>query len=219
MRSRDHLFTQIVAGLFLLFTLYVAAGLALPYLLSDGTSLTKGQMLQTLNNMRQLHLATEQMAIDGSTNASLGWPGDAGGTFSHWAEALVKENYLTTNDLAKLLSVPGRQVKTGSIPAMKDTGLLVYAVKAASPQDTVFLTTANFTNTPTGGALDATATPYGAKGFVVFQRGGSGAIMQARPSYGGTDGMKFSGTAYVDANARYRTNKVELPGAFAPLCR
>src|SRR5687767_14393999 len=36
----------------------------------------KGQMTQTLSNMKQLHLATQQMVLDGVTagNTSLGWP-------------------------------------------------------------------------------------------------------------------------------------------------
>lgn len=137
-------------------------------------------MTQTLSNMRQLHLATQQMALDGEStdDKTLGWPGDTGGTFSHWAQKLVPE-YLGTNDFCKLLSAPGMMVKLGKIPAkMSEGALVVYAVSTNSPDTAVFLTSANFTNTPAGGLpLEASAKPYGDKGFVVFRKGGDGAIL------------------------------------------
>ena len=45
--------------------------------------LTRGQMTQVLSNMKQLNLATQQMALDGkpTKDTNLGWPGDTGGTF------------------------------------------------------------------------------------------------------------------------------------------
>ena len=42
----------------------ILAALALPALFG---ALVKGQMTQTLSNMRQLHLATQTMALDGLT--------------------------------------------------------------------------------------------------------------------------------------------------------
>jgi prepilin-type N-terminal cleavage/methylation domain-containing protein len=55
-------------------------------------NLTSGQMTQTLSNMRQLHLATQTAALDGTTtgDTNLGWPGDVGGTFSNWATCWSK---------------------------------------------------------------------------------------------------------------------------------
>ena len=42
------------------------------------SALTKGQMTGSLNNSRQLYLAGQQMALDGSTNSdpTRAWPGD-----------------------------------------------------------------------------------------------------------------------------------------------
>ena len=62
----------------------ILAALALPALFG---ALVKGQMTQTLSNMRQLHLATQQMALDGVTtgDTNLAWPGDIGGTWQTWA--------------------------------------------------------------------------------------------------------------------------------------
>lgn len=159
----------------------VLLALALPS--TGGSGLTKGTMTQALSNMKQLHLATQQMALDGETagNTNLGWPGDTGGTFTNWARLLVPA-YLSTNDFCKLLSAPGKIVPPGKLPESMSSGaVLVYAVGTNSPATAVFLTSANFTNTPQGGApLEKNARPFGDKGFVVFRKGGDGVILLPR---------------------------------------
>jgi len=153
----------------------------------------------SLSNMKQLHMATEAMAIDGvlKGDPTLNWPGDTGGTFSHWTRALVENQYLSTNDLCKLLSAPGVVVPTGTLPTTNTTAVLVYAVSEDSPANTVFLSSANFTNTPTGGSPpDRAAKPYGSKGFIIFRKGGDGAILQAR-----------------------QAGNINLIGGFVPLCQ
>jgi prepilin-type N-terminal cleavage/methylation domain-containing protein len=159
----------------------ILIALALPP--TGGSGLTKGQMTQALSNLRQLHLATQTMVLDGETtkDTNLGWPGDTGGTFTNWVRQLVPA-YLSTNDFCKLLSAPGVIVPAGKIPETMSGGAVrVYAVSTNSPDTTVFLTSANFTNTPAGGTpLDKNSKPYGDKGFVVFRKGGDGAILLAR---------------------------------------
>lgn len=143
----------------------------------------RGSMTQSLSNLKQLHLATQQMALDGNTtgNTNLGWPGDIGGTFTNWAETLVREKYLTTNDLRKLLSAPQKVEPSGGFPTKKDSAFVIYAVREISKDDAVFGSTANFTNTPNGGLPpEKDAKPYGNVGFVVFRKAGDGAILQAR---------------------------------------
>ena len=144
----------------------------------------RGPMTQTLSNMKQLHLATQQMALDGTTTGetnTLHWPGDNGGTIARWATTLVFSNYLSTNDLCKMLSGPGRITPPGAIPLRNDNAVLGYAVGEETPSDAVFLTSANFTNTPAGGAeLKPDAKPFGNKGFVVFRKGGDGAILMPK---------------------------------------
>lgn len=164
-------------------------------------AIVKSQMIAELSNMKELHLATEQMASDGykEGKAGLNWPGDTGGTFSNWTTQLVQENYLTKKDLAKLLSAPGVIVSPEDIPMVNTTAVLVYAVSTNSPESVVFLSSANFTNTPAGGLPPlASAKPYGNKGFVVFRKGGGGAILQSRQT-----GLHFT----------------NIIGAFVPLCR
>ncbi len=156
-------------------------------LMSLGTSYPplnpgRGQMFQTLSNMKQLHLATQQMALDGTTTGetNLGLPGDTGGTFSNWSRLLVESNYLRADDLAKLLSAPGIVLKPGKIPTSNTTAVLVYATKEQSEANEVFLSTANFTNTPSGGLPPlADAKPYGTNGFIVFRKAGDGAILKS----------------------------------------
>ena len=151
----------------------ILAALALPALFG---ALVKGQMTQTLSNMRQLHLATQTMALDGLTtgDATLGWPGDQGGTWGAWATNLVP-SYLSQSDFSKLLSAAGLPRPNTTAPGTKDpTALNAYAVAENSPGDTVFLSSANWTN---GSALTAAGKPYGDKGFLVFRKAGDGAIL------------------------------------------
>lgn len=155
---------------------------------------------QVLSNAKQLHLATQQMALDGITtgDTNLSWPGDLG-TFSKWAHQLINEDYLTTNDFRKLMSAPGVVPPEGVIPNMSECGLLIYAVSTNSPDSAVFATSANFTNTPEGGLPPGRkAKPYGDRGFVVFRKGGDGAILRS----------KQTGAKYTN-----------IIGAYAPLCR
>lgn len=147
------------------------------------TGLSSGQMTQTLSNAKQLHLATQQMALDGEAEGktNLGWPGDTGGTYSNWVHQLLAGPYLTTNDFRKLMSAPGVIPPAGIIPTKEQCALLAYAVRSNSSPETVFLTTANFTNTPSGGLPPLkNSKPYGDKGFVVFRKGGDGAILRPR---------------------------------------
>ena len=159
------------------------SGILIAVIISKVTNmLALDQMSSTISNMKQLHLATYAMVMDGQTNkdTNLGWPGDTGGTFSNWTKQLLSD-YLGTNDLRKLLSAPGKIVPPGEISTMQDSAVLAYAVSTNSQNLTVFLTTANFTNTPTGGLpLLPTAKPYGNKGFVVFSKAGEGAVLQPK---------------------------------------
>jgi len=146
-----------------------------------GPPIKNAKMMQTLQNMKQLHLATQSLALDGTTtgNTNLGWPGDHGATFSNWATLLSPE-YLSKEDLRKLLSAPGLTVGKRDPLTSNSTAVLVYAAKEESAGDVVFLSSANFTNTPQGGlALQSNSIPFGTDGFVVFRKAGDGSILKA----------------------------------------
>jgi prepilin-type N-terminal cleavage/methylation domain-containing protein len=153
----------------------ILAALALPAITG---ALARGQMTQTLSNTRQLHLATQQMVLDGTTtgDALLCWPGDtAAPSWAHWATNLVP-SYLSQNDFSKLLSAPGVPRSSTIAPNVKTpTAINVFAVGETNTGDTVFLASANWTDTST--ALDPNSRPYGNKGFIIFHKAGDGAIL------------------------------------------
>jgi len=152
----------------------ILAALSLPAIAG---AMTKGQMTQTLNNFKQLHLATTQMALDGTTtgDTNLVWPGDqASPAWNNWATNLVP-SYLSTNDFNRLLSAPSVIRGATTAPTTKATAIIVWTVSENSSGDTVFLSTANWTNGTT--TLSQSSKPYGNKGFVLFHKGGDGAIL------------------------------------------
>jgi prepilin-type N-terminal cleavage/methylation domain-containing protein len=157
-------------------------------------ALANGQMAGSMNNARQLYLAGQHMALDGSTNSdpTRAWPGDlsetassSGGTSSpittlqQYATKLVQGGYLKAGDVQKLLSAPGAtctataDTATNAVTLGGKSGLKVYKVKEADGSNTIFAVTANYTYDT---ALDTSAAPYGDKGFVVQRKGGDAAL-------------------------------------------
>ena len=162
-----------------------------------GVGIARGAETHVLSNMKQLQLTCLQMALDGGTSGetNLGWPGSYA-TWGAWATNVVP-GYLSTKDFCYLLSAQGIIVPLGKIPQMNQTAVRLYAVDDRSPTNAVLLTSANFTNTITGGEpLNPSAKPFGNRGFVVFRKEGSGAVLL--PSQVG------------------KTNTI---GTFVPMCR
>ncbi|MBE2203303.1 MAG: type II secretion system protein [Chthoniobacterales bacterium] len=159
----------------------ILASLALPAITG---AMVRGQMTQTLSNCKQLHLATQQMALDATTtgDTNLGWPGDiTGQSWAAWATNLVGGNYMSTNDFKKMISAPGVMPTSDNPGTPGKSAILVYQVNESSDGGTVFLSTANFTNSASGGTAPlAAAKPFGNKGFIVFRKAGDGTVLQAR---------------------------------------
>ena len=166
----------------------ILASLAIPAVTG---ALARGQMTQTLSNMKQLHLVAQSMALDATTtgDTNVGWPGDlAQKTWSGWVSNAVPA-YIKTNDMAKLLSAPGITVSATATLSSLTVGtkdgraVILYQVSETNNNGTVLFSSSNFTNSSSGQAtLSPAALPYGDKGFVVFRKGGDGAILQARQS-------------------------------------
>jgi prepilin-type N-terminal cleavage/methylation domain-containing protein len=164
----------------------VLAAFAGPALFS---ALTKGQMTASVNNSRQLYLAGQQMALDGSTNSdpTRTWPGDDAtvNSLNIYCSRLVSGDYLKTGDLQKILSAPGAtctatSTTAGSPPVTTVTlggtsALKVYPVKESDSTNTIFAVTSNYTY---NSLLTATGAPYGDKGFVVQRKGGDAAVLK-----------------------------------------
>ena len=183
----------------------VLAAFAVPALTQ---ALTRGQLTGTMNNARQLSLATFQMATDGSTNSdtNLTWPGDdaaltSSSSLQLFCEKLVQNDYLKAGDLQKILTAPGANctvtASAASPPAVTLSGtsaLKVHKVRETDPANTVFAVSSNYVYnaTPT-----ATAAPYADKGFVVIRKGGDASTFRKNQAtvanYGG-DARRFQST-------------------------
>jgi len=152
----------------------ILAALAIPAVTG---ALTRGQMTGSLNNARQLYVATQTMAIDAfQTGEGAGWPGDniIGSDWNAYLTQLTTGKYLTAADLRKICSAPGVQQPAGDDSLPTVSGLAVYAVTDSSASDDIFSSTANWTG-PVD-ELDSKAVPFGDKGFVIFRKGGDGSV-------------------------------------------
>src|SRR4051812_25334452 len=79
----------------------ILVALAVPDL--GGQRVGGGQLTQTLNNARQIHIATLRMTTDASVepNPKLGWPGDLPDvkTLGDFVERFVEFKYIDRSDL------------------------------------------------------------------------------------------------------------------------
>lgn len=163
-------------------------------------ALLKAQMTQSVNNAKQIHLATFSMSTDRSTTGdqNLGWPGDleavqqapggGGGaspgstgpvtTVSAFVNRLVAYDYLKAADVGKVFTAPGIIPWSGVGPfdGNLNSAFKIYKVTESDGGATIFLATKNFTYNQNFTDAMEVLKPYGTKGFVVFRKGGDGAV-------------------------------------------
>ncbi len=181
----------------------ILATLAVP---AVNNALVQGQMTGTLNNARQLQIATQQMSLDTANSGSgLQWTSTVDTTgnvtpagLSAYFDALTTNNYLSVNELRKILTAPGISIPAGTTSFTgANIAFKVFQVAEQSPADQPFVVTKNWS----GGTLSSATAPYGNKGFVVFAKGGSGGIFKRAsdanspsifPFLGGTDAAAYS---------------------------
>jgi prepilin-type N-terminal cleavage/methylation domain-containing protein len=172
-RSQTHAFT-LIELLVVISIIAILASLAVPAVTG---ALTRGQLTGSLNNARQLQIATQTMALDAFTSGEgSGWPGDGDASWNQFCQDLVDGKYLTESDLRKIASAPGVQIAPTEFPPSK-SGLQVYAVRENDPGDSIFVSTFNWTGFSD---LSSDAVPFGDRGFVIFRKGGDGNVYQAR---------------------------------------
>jgi prepilin-type N-terminal cleavage/methylation domain-containing protein len=179
----------------------VLAAFAVPALTS---ALARGQMTGTLSNTHQLHLAAQQMALDGasSSDATSAWPGDiapAITTLEAYVQALVTGDYLKAGDVQKLFSAPGvvctvavdntTTPPTVTFASGSKSALKIYKVKDNDSSNTIFTATTNYTY---NSAITAAGVPFGDKGFIVQRKGGDAGILRKSQATG--TGTAIQGT-------------------------
>lgn len=171
-RAKAFTLSELVLSVSLIGIVLLLASAALP--IFGGGCITHGQLTQVLSNMKQLHLATQQMTLDSeaaNTPPNIRWTCTNGQPlkFAQWTNLLVSNGYLTEYDLAKLLKSPQSNKATNVF-----TG---YAVGDFDSPDTVLLASANWQG-PNASKLGYSL--FRTPGFVVFRKGGDGAILQPK---------------------------------------
>jgi len=162
----------------------VLASLAVPAVTG---ALVKGQLIQAVNNARQIHLATSSMANDATANSdpSIGWPGDVANlaNTSDFVNILASYDYLKPGDMKVFAAAGITPYTTGTVsgtsglsPKFSSTtpnsAFLVYTVSDNDASNVIFLTSKNYNFTAPDKAPDAATKPFGDKGFVVCRKGG-----------------------------------------------
>jgi len=155
----------------------ILAALAIP---AVAGALVKGQLTGTLNNARQLQLATFNLNLEQEAAGALGrWPGTNDSvTFAKWRNELT--NILTESDLRKMFSAPRVSVSNALSVSMAQTAFNVYQVGNIEDSGTIFITTRNWSAAAPTTLPTATDIPYGDKGVVVMRKGGDGQVFQQR---------------------------------------
>jgi prepilin-type N-terminal cleavage/methylation domain-containing protein len=200
MKIRSQSAFTLIEMLVVISIIAVLAAFAVPALTS---ALTKGQMTGTLNNGRQLYLAGQQMALDGSANSDplLVWPGDDPatlGTQDLYMSRLVQNDYLKPGDVQKLLSAPGSPAAVttgggGGAPVTVAIGagtsaFKIYLVTNSDASNVIFCVSKNYIYDT---ALSATAggggpnNPYGDKGFIAQRKGGDASVLRKNNAVAG----------------------------------
>jgi prepilin-type N-terminal cleavage/methylation domain-containing protein len=182
----------------------ILASLAIPAVTG---ALTRGQMTQTLNNARQIHLATQSAALDAAANSlsGIGWPGDITNitTVEAFVNMIVSNDYLKPSDASKLFAIPPAfQPATFSSNQIEikaaNNGFKIFKVTDSNPGNTIFISTKNYTyNTPL-----STNNPYGDKGFVIFRKGGDGSIYRKQQATATNTVGELPGSATGEDNVR-----------------
>ena len=186
MKTRSQSAFTLIEMLVVISIIAVLAAFAVPALTS---ALTRGQMTGTMNNMRQLYLAGQQMALDGAANSdpTLVWPGDdvAIVKVQDYMTRLVANDYLKPGDVQKLINGPGTNGTVTAVGGPPPTGVTlggttlamkIFRITEAASSNVVFMESNNYTYDTT--LAGVTTNPFGDKGFIIQRKGGDASILR-----------------------------------------
>lgn len=164
---------EIIVGLFVVISIIgMLLAFALPAV-SIGP--VKGRMTQTLSNMKQLRLATQAMSLDNETTGEspIRWTctGTTPLTFGQWSNAIVPA-YLSEKDFKKLFSAT--EGRAFWFERKFTNAINVFAVSENDPANTLLFATKNWRGI---GNANLDDSRYAKGGFIVFRKGGDGAIL------------------------------------------
>jgi len=144
------------------------------------SALDRGQLVDAMNNGRNLTMAVRLMETDSQISGfGVGWPGDDA-TMDEVFTSLVEGDYMEPSDIARALRAPGVQPDVnddGSLSA--ESALAMYQVGSNDPNNSVFVSTFNW-DASAPAELDADAVPFGSKGFAFVTK--SGEAKSPRPN-------------------------------------
>ena len=158
----------------------------------------------TLNNARQLHLAIQTMTLDTFNSGGNGieWTSIVSkgkatkpATVAELFHALIDNNYLSKNDLKKLITAPGKGPGSAD-PTAANSCFRFFQVEEDCPSDQPLLVTINWQDRKLTNDL-----PYGRRGFVVFSKGGAGKIGHQKDA---ENAVTFP---YMEGNYHFNTIK------------
>jgi prepilin-type N-terminal cleavage/methylation domain-containing protein len=170
----------------------ILAALAVPALTS---ALKKAQMTGTMNNGRQLYLASFSMSNDGAAtgDSSSAWAGDliasgqlAASSLNDYCNLfLLNKGYLKAGDFLKLLNAPGcsfiATITGGTPDTISFSGgtaaLKVYPFTDGAPSNAIYAVSHNY-DYATALSAGTSQIPYSTNGFIVIQKGGSAAVFK-----------------------------------------
>jgi len=144
------------------------------------SALDRGQMVDTMNNARNLTLAVQMMETDSQVSGyGQGWPGEDG-DFDDLMTDLVEGDYMEPSDIARALRAPGVTPTAEDDGTVDISALDIYAVGANSPNNAVFISSHNW-EADAPDELDPEAIPFGNKGFVFVTK--TGEAKSPRPQF------------------------------------
>lgn len=143
-------------------------------------------IIHPINHARQIHLATQQMALDRQTtgDVSLGWPGDINRGLPTSADAadfawiLVDEGYIDANNMGLFAVGDVRPASSFASMTRDNVAFAIGGITEDLSPETLFIVSCNYIGPPDG--LDPEQAPFGSRGWVMLRKGGNASSLRLK---------------------------------------